>query len=40
MCAVCGCGTTVVNQDGNYGTTNPYGITAPAVNNPTTLGEK
>ncbi len=40
MCAVCGCVTTVVNQDDNYGTINPYGITAPEVNNPTTLGEK
>jgi hypothetical protein len=40
MCAVCGCGSTEVNKDGNYGTVDPYGITAPAVNSPTTLGEK
>jgi hypothetical protein len=40
MCAVCGCGSTVVNQDGQYGTLNPYGIPAPEVNKPTTLGEK
>ena len=40
MCKTCGCGSAQVNQDDNYGTVNPYGITAPAVNNPTTLGEK
>jgi hypothetical protein len=40
MCAVCGCKSTVVNQDGQYGTLNPYGIPAPEVNKPTTLGEK
>jgi hypothetical protein len=40
MCAVCGCGSKVVNQDGQYGTLNPYGIPAPEVNKPTTLGEK
>lgn len=40
MCATCGCGNAQVNQDDNYGTVKPYGITAPAVNNPTTLGEK
>jgi hypothetical protein len=26
MCTSCGCGTTTVNQDDNYGTINPYGI--------------
>jgi hypothetical protein len=40
MCAVCGCGSKVVNQDGQYGTKEPYGIPAPEVNKPTTLGEK
>ena len=40
MCKTCGCGNAQVNQDDNYGTVKPYGITAPAVNNPTTLGEK
>ena len=40
MCAKCGCGNAQVNQDDNFGTINPYGVTAPAVNNPTTLGEK
>jgi hypothetical protein len=40
MCAVCGCGTNTVNADNNYGTVDPYGIPAPEVNNPTTLGEK
>ena len=37
MCATCGCGTKVVNQDMNYGTVEPYGIPAPAVNQPTSL---
>lgn len=37
MCAVCGCGNKDVNKDGNFGTVEPYGIPAPAVNNPTTL---
>lgn len=40
MCKTCGCGSKEVNKDDNYGTVNPYGITAPAVNKPTTLGEK
>jgi hypothetical protein len=40
MCAICGCGTSTVNADNNYGTVDPYGIPAPEVNNPTTLGEK
>ena len=40
MCTQCGCGTSTVNADDNFGTINPYGIPAPAVNNPTTLGEK
>jgi len=40
MCTTCGCGSKVVNQDGQYGTLNPYGIPAPEVNKPTTLGEK
>jgi hypothetical protein len=40
MCTQCGCGTQTVNADNNFGTINPYGIPAPAVNNPTTLGEK
>lgn len=37
MCASCGCGTKVVNQDDNFGTVEPYGIPAPAVNKPTSL---
>lgn len=37
MCAQCGCGTKVVNQDDNFGTVEPYGIPAPAVNKPTSL---
>ena len=37
MCAYCGCGTKVVNQDDNFGTVEPYGIPAPAVNKPTSL---
>jgi hypothetical protein len=32
MCATCGCGTKVVNQDGNHGTINPYGIGGRDVN--------
>ena len=40
MCVSCGCGTKTVNADDNFGTITPYGIPAPAVNNPTTLGEK
>ena len=40
MCTTCGCGSAVVNQDGQYGTLNPYGIPAPEVNKPTTLGQK
>jgi hypothetical protein len=40
MCTTCGCGSKVVNQDGQYGTLNPYGIPAPEVNKPTTLGQK
>lgn len=40
MCTTCGCGSKEVNKDDNYGTVNPYGITAPAVNQPTTLGDK
>jgi hypothetical protein len=41
MCATCGCGSTVVNQDDNYGTINPYGIGGRDVNiPPVTLGDK
>jgi hypothetical protein len=40
MCTTCGCGTKTVNADNNYGTVNPYGIPAPEVNKPTTLGQK
>lgn len=40
MCKSCGCGSKQTNQDDNYGTVNPYGITAPEVNKPTTLGQK
>jgi hypothetical protein len=40
MCTTCGCGTKTVNSDDNYGTVNPYGIPAPEVNKPTTLGNK
>lgn len=38
MCNSCGCEATA--NDNNYGTVNPYGIKAPEVNKPTTLGKK
>ena len=38
MCNSCGC--QAAGNDGNFGTVNPYGIKAPEVNKPTTLGEK
>ena len=36
MCATCGCGSSEVNQDNNYGTVNPYGIGGRDVNTPPT----
>jgi hypothetical protein len=41
MCATCGCGSSQVNQDDNYGTVNPYGIGGRDVSSaPVTLGDK
>ena len=42
MCATCGCGTKVANQDNNFGTVEPYGIGGqPMGSKPTTLkGDK
>jgi len=34
MCSTCGCGSTQVNQDDNFGTVNPYGIGGRDVNTP------
>ena len=32
MCSSCGCGSTTVNQDDNFGTVKPYGIGGRDVN--------
>ena len=41
MCTTCGCGSSEVNKDDNFGTVTPYGVGGREVSAPpVTLGEK
>ena len=40
MCSTCGCNSSEVNKDNNFGTVNPYGVGGREVGSaPVELGE-